>query len=52
MKNSFYDDLEDERRAILKSLFDATFGRVPAMVPVIAKRIHDLGTINRLLGKR
>jgi hypothetical protein len=52
MKNGPYDDLEDEGRDILKSLFDATFGRVAATAQVIAKRIHDLGTINRLLGKR
>jgi hypothetical protein len=51
MKNGPYDDLPDERRDILRSLFDASFGRLAAAPGTIAKWIHDFVTINRLIGK-
>jgi hypothetical protein len=51
MKNSPYDDLEDDRRDVLRWLFDATFGRIAATAQQIGAQIRLLGTLNRLLGK-
>jgi hypothetical protein len=52
MRNGPYDDLPDDRRDTLKALFDASFGRLAAAPEAIAKWIFNLGTLNRLLGKR
>lgn len=52
MKFGPYEDLEDDRRDLLKWLFDVAFGRLAASADLIGQQIHKLGTLNRLLGKR
>ena len=52
MRNGPYDDLPEERTDLIKWLFDATFGRIPATAAMIGRQIYRLGTLNFLLGKR
>ena len=51
MKNGPYDDLREEHAAVLKWLFDATFGRIAVTAAQIGRQIHRLGTLNKLLGR-
>lgn len=45
------DALEEERKGILRRLFDAAFGRRDATEEEIGKNIHRLGTVDRRLRK-
>jgi hypothetical protein len=45
-------DLREERKSILKWLFDASFGRLVATAHEIGRAIFLLGSINRRLEDR
>jgi len=52
MTYDYPDDIEDEREGVLKWLFDACFGRLPANDEEIGEKISLLATVNRFLKRQ
>jgi hypothetical protein len=52
MSYDYPDDMEEQREGILRWLFDACFGRLPATDEEIGEKVSLLGTINQFLKRQ